>query len=71
MLPIDLLFDCLGVVNYINIEPRDYTDLGYGHVCSDQYKFDARKRLIFCNAEDISTQLATDQIDPNLFCCLF
>ena len=26
----DLLFDCLGVVNSINIEPRDYSDLTDG-----------------------------------------
>ncbi len=29
-LPNDLLFDCLGVVNSINIEPCDYNDLADG-----------------------------------------
>ena len=30
LLPNDLLFDCLVVVNSINIEPRDYSDLEDG-----------------------------------------
>ena len=30
LLPNDLLFDCLGVVNSINIELRDYNDLADG-----------------------------------------
>ncbi|KGG25445.1 hypothetical protein EV14_2477 [Prochlorococcus sp. MIT 0703] len=45
----DLLFDCFGVVNSINIEPHYYNNLADGHAYSDQYESDDRKsHLLQC-----------------------
>ena len=44
MLPIDLLFDCLGVVNSINIEPHYYNNWADGYAYADQYESDDSKR---------------------------
>ena len=63
VLPNELLFDHLGVVGYINIESPDYIDAADGHVYSEKYKPDDRKRTIFCNAEEILIHLEPDSID--------
>ena len=44
LLPNDLLFDCLGAVNAINIERHYYRNLADGHAYSDQYESDDSKR---------------------------
>ena len=63
VLPNELLFDCLGVAGYVNIESPDYIEADGEHVYSEQHETDDRKRTILCNAEDISSHLAPESID--------
>ena len=59
----DLLFDCLVVVNSINIEPRDYSDLADGDALLWFLRIWWQEEAIFCNAEYIATYLAIALIE--------
>ena len=63
LLPNDLLFDCLVVVNSINIEPRDYSDLADGDALLWFPRIWWQEEAIFCNAEYIATYLAIELIE--------
>ena len=62
-LPPKLVFDELGVAEYINIESKDYIESEKGVAYSATYGKHERQRTIICNAEELSSQLEEGSID--------
>ncbi len=61
--PNDILFDLLGISEYINIESPDYIDLEDGISYSEKFKPHEKKKTILCNAEDINSYIENESQD--------